>query len=183
MSTEAVGWASQILGQVTAKPDQLSPESTDKALNYVSAFDVAALSEGVVESVANVMSNLLKASASQFDREDNVLKVERKRAAEEAEAQRLAREREADAARLQAERAVEIAAMDAAELALKQSEWEADDAIIREQQAAEDALSKAEAAEAERLRKETEAKARSVQLEAVVDSLASSLASRLALPL
>jgi hypothetical protein len=180
MSTEAVGRASQILGQVTAKPDQLSPESTDKALNYVSAFDVAALGEGAVESVANVMSNLLKASASQFGAKDNVLELERRWVAEEAEAQRLAGEREAEAVRLQAERVAEIAAMDAAELASKQAEWEADDARIREQQVAEDARSKAEAAEVKRLQKEEEAKARSAQLEAVVDSLASSLASRLA---
>ena len=48
LSAEAVGRASQMLGQVTAKPAQLSPSSTDLALAFVAAFDVGALDDGAV---------------------------------------------------------------------------------------------------------------------------------------
>ena len=164
--------------QVTAKPEQLSGESTTKALDFVAAFDVAALDDGAVEAVANVMSNLLKASASQFDAEDNVLELERKAAAEEVvrlalEAERVAAE---EAARLALE--AELATMGAAAAEAKRVEFEAEQARIRAEQKAADARQRAEAAEAERLRQAAEAKKRGAQLASVVDSLASSLASR-----
>ena len=164
--------------QVTAKPEQLSGDSTTKALDFVAAFDVAALDDGAVEAVANVMSNLLKASASQFDAEDNVLELERKAAAEEVvrlalEAERVAAE---EAARLALE--AELATMGAAAAEAKREEFEAEQVCIRAEKEAADARQRAEAAEAERLRQAVEAKKRAAQLESVVDSLASSLASR-----
>jgi hypothetical protein len=164
--------------QVTAKPEQLSGESTTKALDFVAAFDVGALDDGAVEAVASVMSNLLKASASQFDAEDNVLELERKAAAEEVVRLALAAERVAaeEAARLALE--AELAKMGAAAAEAKRVEFEAEQVRITAEQKAADARWRAEAAEAERLRQEVVAKKRAAQLESIVDSLASSLASR-----
>jgi hypothetical protein len=177
LSAEAVGRESQILGQVTAKPDQLSPESTDKAIGFVSAFDVHTLGEGAVTSLANVMSNLLKASAGQFHAAENVLEAERRREEEAAEAQHLVEEREGEKALLQLRREADTAVMDEAELARIQAEWDLEDTLITAEQAAEDVRRKAKAAHTERAWKEEEAKARAEKLEAVVDSLGSSLAS------
>ena len=55
-----------MLGQVTAKPEQLSPESTDKALAFVASFNVTVLDESAMADVAEVASNLLTASVNQF---------------------------------------------------------------------------------------------------------------------
>ena len=55
-----------MLGQVTAKPEQLSAESTDKALAFVASFNVTALDESAVADVAEVASNLLTASTNQW---------------------------------------------------------------------------------------------------------------------
>ena len=55
-----------MLGQVTAKPEQLSAESTDKALTFVASFNVTALDESAVADVAEVASNLLTASTNQW---------------------------------------------------------------------------------------------------------------------
>ena len=55
-----------MLGQVTAKPEQLSAESTDKALAFVASFNVTALDGSAVADVAEVASNLLTASTNQF---------------------------------------------------------------------------------------------------------------------
>ena len=164
--------------QVTAKPEQLSGESTTKALEFVAAFDVAALDDGAVEAVANVMSNLLKASASQFDAEDNVLELERKAAAEEVIRLALVAERVAaeEAAQLALE--AELATMGAVAAEAKRMEFEVEQARIRTEQKAADARQRAETAEVERLRQAAEAKKRAAQLESVVDALASSLASR-----
>jgi hypothetical protein len=164
--------------QVTAKPEQLSGASTTKALDFVAAFDVAALDDGAVEAVANVMSNLLKASASQFDAEDNVLELERKAAAEEVVRLALAAERVAaeEAAHLALE--AELATMGAVAAEMKRVEFEAEQVRIRAEQKARDARQRVEAAEAERLRQAVEAKKRAAQLESIVNSLASSLASR-----
>lgn len=183
MSAEVVGRASQRLGQLTAKPEQLSSASIDKALGFVAAFDVHTLDEDAIGDLANAMSNLLEAAAHQFTGVEDVLAAERRRAAEDAEARRLAEEREAAVMCQQAERDAEIAAMDVTDLAGRdvwevKAEWEAEDLRILEEQTAEDARRQTEAAEAERLLKEEEAKARAAQLEAVVNLMASSLASR-----
>ena len=55
-----------MLGRVTAKPEQLSAESTDKALAFVASFNVTALDGSAVADVAEVASNLLTASTNQF---------------------------------------------------------------------------------------------------------------------
>ena len=55
-----------MLGQVTAKPEQLSAASTDKALAFVASFNVTGLDESAVADVAEVASNLLTASTNQF---------------------------------------------------------------------------------------------------------------------
>jgi hypothetical protein len=77
LSAETAGRVSQTLRQLSARPEQLSAASTDKALKFASSsLNVAALDDGAVEDVANIMSNLLRASAGQFDAEDNHTKGE-----------------------------------------------------------------------------------------------------------
>jgi hypothetical protein len=71
ISAETVAQAAQVLQQITARPEQLSPESTDEALRFVASFETrlpkdTVLDDGAIESVANVMSDLLAAATSQF---------------------------------------------------------------------------------------------------------------------
>jgi hypothetical protein len=68
LTAETVGRTSQIMSAITAKPEELSPLSTDKAIGFASTMVTKLENMGtdVVSDVAVVMSNLLLASTQQF---------------------------------------------------------------------------------------------------------------------
>ena len=84
MTAEEVQEASQLMADVTAVPEQLSSESTEKPLQFVASFDSTALDQGAVEGVAAVVSNLMHASTIQFEAQS----AEEQAAAEERAGQR-----------------------------------------------------------------------------------------------